>query len=169
MRRGVARIKGLGYILWHTRHHAYHLLIGLAWAWLLREVWGEFQPKWIILSLIASELPDIDHVLYFFTYGKQDPYSKLVKTLFVNRQWRMLWYTIDTGHKYNTNLATHNYFTILVLTTLSLIAFIFERQSSVVFLGSMVLHYCFDILDDLLILGSVNANWKRWGSYTVKR
>ncbi len=163
MRRGVARIKGLGYILWHTRHHAYHLLIGLIWAWTLREVWQEFQPKWIVLSLIASELPDIDHLLYFLTYGRQDPYSKLVKSLFANHEWRLLWYTIDTGHKYNTNLATHNYFTILVLTGLSLIAFIFERQSSVVFLGSMVLHYVFDIVDDLLILGSINPNWKRWG------
>ena len=98
-----------------------------------------------------------------FTYGKKDPYSKLVKSLFANRQWRLLWYTIDKGHKYNTNLATHNYFTILFLTGLSALAYFFEWQSAVVFLGAMVLHYVFDIVDDFLILGSINPNWKRWG------
>ncbi|MEK7544457.1 MAG: hypothetical protein AAB557_06390 [Patescibacteria group bacterium] len=163
MRPNIARIKGLGYILWHTRHHAYHLLIGLIWAWILREVWQEFQFRWIILSLFASELPDVDHLLYFLTYGKRDPYSKLVKSLFASHQWRLLWYTIDKGHKYNTNLATHNYFTIIVLSGLSLVAFIFDHQSSVIFLGAMALHYVFDIVDDLLILGSVNPNWKRLG------
>lgn len=163
MGHSVTRIKGLGYILWHTRHHAYHMLIGVLWAWILREVWGEFQLRWLFLSIIASELPDADHILYFLSYGKHDPYSKLVKSLFANHQWRLLWYTVDTGHKYNTNLATHNYFTIIVLTALSFIAFIFDHQSSVVFLGSMVLHYVFDIADDLYILGSINSNWKRWG------
>ncbi len=165
MRRSVARIKGLGFIVWHTRHHAYHLLIGVTWAWVLREVWHEFQPRWIMLSLIASELPDVDHVAYFLTYGKHDPYSKLVKSLFANRQWRLLWYTLDKGHKQNTNLATHNYFTILALFGLSLVAYTFEWQSSVIFLGAMVLHYLFDIVDDLLMLGRINDNWKRWGRH----
>lgn len=163
MRKGVAKIKGLGFLLWHMRHHYYHILIGVVWAWILREVWHSFQPRWIALSIIASELPDADHFVYFFTYGKKDPYSKLVKSLFANRQWRLLWYTIDKGHKYNTNLATHNYFTIMFLTGLSVLAYFFEWQSAVVFLGAMVLHYIFDIVDDLLILGSINPNWKRWG------
>jgi hypothetical protein len=163
VKQNAARIRGIGYLLWHTRHYCYHVLIGVLWAWTLRELWQEFQPQWLVLSVVASLLPDMDHIMYFLSYGKHDPYSKLVKSLFANREWRLLWYTIEKGHKYNTNLATHNYFTILLLTGLSLTAFLYERQASVVFLGSMALHYVFDIADDLIILGSVNPNWKRWG------
>lgn len=163
MRRSIARIRGVGFILWHTRHHFYHILIGVVWAWVLREVWGEFQPRWIALSLIGSELPDMDHFVYFYTYGKKDQYSKLVKQLFANRQWRLLWYTLDKGHKYNTNLATHNYFTIGLLLVFSGAAYFFEWRATVVFLGAMILHYFFDIVDDFLILGAVNPNWKRLG------
>ena len=66
MRRSVARIKGLGFILWQTRHMVYHVMLGLLWAWFLRERWGEFNPKWIAMAVVGSLLPDLDHLNYFF-------------------------------------------------------------------------------------------------------
>lgn len=161
MRRSAQRIKGLGFILWHTRHHFYHILIGVSWAWFLREMWHVFQPRWVLLSIVASELPDIDHLVYFYVYGRKDQYSRVVKQLFASRQWRLLSLTLDQGHKYNTSLATHNYFTIIVLLFLSVVSYFYEWQSAVVFFGAMVLHYVFDIIDDFLILGYVNPNWRR--------
>src|SRR5574341_1266502 len=60
MRRSVARIKGLGFVFWHARHEFFHVLIGLVWAWVLREVWGQFNPRWFWLSAFGSLLPYAD-------------------------------------------------------------------------------------------------------------
>ncbi len=163
MRRSVARLKGLGFIIWHTRHHFYHILIGVIWAWFLRELWHEFNPVWVVLAIVFSEFPDIDHFVYFITYGKKDQYSMLVKQLFANREWRLLWTTLENGHKSNTNLATHNYFTVMIMLVLAAISYFFQWQSGVVIFGAMVLHYFFAIMDALFILGTVNPNWKRVG------
>src|SRR3990167_6838796 len=98
MRRSVARIKGLGFIVWHARHEFYHLLLGLAWAWFLRERWNEFNSRWIWWSLFASLLPDADHLLYFLLYGKRDWYSKTVRSLLKAGQWRNLVTFLENGH-----------------------------------------------------------------------
>ena len=65
MKVAVARIKGLGFILWQARHMAYHVMLGLLWAWYLREKWGEFNPRWIIAAVVGAVLPEIDHIHYF--------------------------------------------------------------------------------------------------------
>ena len=109
MRRSVARLKGIGFILWHTRHEFYHVLLGLLWAWILREIWQQFNVRWITVAVIGSLLPDLDHFFYFFIYGRKNIYSKQVKMFFKSREWRILWKFLETGHKYQTGLATHNF------------------------------------------------------------
>lgn len=164
MRRSVARIKGLAFIIWHARHEFYHILIGLLWSWFLREQWNEFNPRWIWISVLASLLPDADHLYYFFTYGKFGQYALSVRTLLKKRQWRALTIFLENGHKYQTNLSLHNYYFMAFLFVLSLISSVVDWEAGVILFGAMVLHYLFDILDDILILGSVNPNWKRWGN-----
>ena len=167
MRYPVARIRGLGFILWQSRHTGYHLLLGAVWAWILRERWNEFNPRWIWLSLFGSVVPDIDHFVYFLTYGRHDSYTIQVKKFLRQHQWRTLIVYMAHGHKENTNLASHNYYVMVLLLTLSLASSFFEWQVGVILFGAMVIHYVFDIGDDLVMLGRINPNWKRWGRERV--
>lgn len=163
MRRAFWRVKGLGFIAWHSRHYMYHFLLGLVWAWFLRERWNEFNTRYITFSLLGSILPDFDHLLYFFHYGKKETYAQSVIGYIKNRQWRHLTLTLKNGHKYNTHLSYHNIYTVAFFLVLSIACSSLELRIGIVLFGSMILHYLFDILDDFLVLGYVNPNWKRWG------
>ncbi len=163
MRRVVAKVRGVGFVIWHARHEFYHILIGLVWAWFLRERWGEFNPKWIATAVVGSLLPDIDHLLYFWGHGKSDDYTLSIKQFFKSRQWRALTVFIENGHKHNTSLSYHNIFTMLGLTLLSLVSSRIDWEVGVVLFGAMVLHYLFDVFDDFVQLGAINPNWRRWG------
>ncbi len=163
MRRTFARVKGLGFILWQARHMAYHVMLGLLWAWFLRELWGEFNPKWVITAVVGSVLPDIEHLNYFLGYGRSDSYTQQIITYLKNHEWRNLFYFIATGHKNNTSLAYHNIYMVAFLILFSVVASFFDWQVGVVLFGAMVSHYLFDMVDDIVQLGGVNPNWKRWG------
>lgn len=161
MRRSVARLKGLGFILWQARHYAYHILVGLVWAWVLREYWREFNGRWITVSVIGSVIPDLDHLIYFSTYGKRDPYTKQIRKFLRDHEWRTLTKFMARGHKYNTDLATHNYYFTTFLTLLAIASLVYDWKAGVVFFGAMTLHYLFDVWDDIAVFGKVNPNWRR--------
>jgi hypothetical protein len=163
MRYFVTKARGAAFILWHSRHEFYHILIGLVWAWVLRELWGTFSWRYIFASVIASLLPDLEHLFYFFSYGKKMSYREEVVSLFKSRSWRMLVMSLATGHKFNTNLSYHNLYFMSMLLAISIGSFLIEWQIGVIFFGAMVLHYIFDIYDDMVTLGYLNSNWKRWG------
>ncbi len=159
----IARVKGLAYIVWHGKHMLFHVLWGLMWAWFLRERWNEFNLRWIWTAVIGSILPDADHFLYFFTYGKNDPYTMTVAAFFRNRQWRMLTRFIARGHKYNTKLTFHNVYAVVFCAIVGVVASFVDWQAGVVLFGAMVSHFLFDIVEDMLLLGRINPNWARWG------
>ncbi len=169
MRRSFAKIKGLGYIFWHARHMLYHALLGLVWAWFLREMWGEFSWCHLFLALFGSFLPDIEHLIYFFFNGRRDEYSKQVKEFLKAKEWRVLTSFIEQGHKYNTNLSYHNVYFVVFLLVLMILCFVVNWDAWIVMLGAMVIHYLFDIFDDYRTLGYLNDNWKRWGNGTKKQ
>lgn len=163
MPRQIARIKSLGFFAWNGRHMFYHVILGLLWAWFLREIWNEFNPRWIWLSIFGSVLPDADHLIYFLTYGRRDEYTIKLRLLLRSHQWRASWLYMKDGHKTNTRLVTHNIFIMLGLLIFSTFAIFYEWQSAVILCGAMFFHYLFDVFDDLFILGRLNPNWKRWG------
>jgi hypothetical protein len=159
----VTKMRGLGFILWQARHMGYHIMLGLLWAWFLRERWGEFNPKWIMTAVVGSVLPDIDHLNYFLGYGRHDTYTQHIFGLIKTKQWRNLTKFIAVGHKTNTSLAYHNVYMVGVFIGIAGLASLFDWEAGVVLFGAIVSHYLFDILDDFLKLGEMNANWKRWG------
>lgn len=169
MRRSIAKIKGIGYIFWHGRHMMYHALLGLVWAWFLREMWGELSWYYLFLAVFGSFLPDIEHLVYFFVSGRKDEYSKQVKAFFKAKEWRILTSFIEQGHKYNTNLSYHNVYFVGFLLILMIVCFLFDWGAWIVILGAMVIHYLFDIADDYRTLGYLNDNWKRWGNGKKKK
>lgn len=157
------KLKGLGFILWHARHMAYHILVGLVWAWYLRERWGEFNASWIVAAVVGSVLPDADHLLYFFGYGKNDGYNRQIAAFVKARQWRSLTVFLELGHKHNTNLSFHNVYITAMFIAGSFVASGIDWQFAVVLLGAICSHFLFDMFDDIVQLGALNTNWKRWG------
>jgi hypothetical protein len=101
--------------------------------------------------------------LFFFTYGKSDEYTAWVKTYIKHKDWRVLIRFLEKGHKYNTKLRYHNIYTMIGLAGITTIFFFVRWQSGFIFTSAMVIHYLFDILDDLATLGRLNKNWYRWG------
>lgn len=164
MRRSIARIRGLAFILWHARHEFYHILLGLMWAWVLREAWDEFSARWILFSVLGSLLPDAEHFVYFITYGRRDPYTRQIVSMILKRQWRALTVFIEHGHKYQTDLSYHNVYTIALLLGVAVLSVAYDWRVWVIVTGAMIIHYLFDIVDDIVTLGYVNPNWKRWGN-----
>lgn len=163
MRRTLGRIRSLGYIFWQARHMSYHVTVGLLWAWFLRERWGEFNPVWVASAAIGSLLPDLDHLFFFFGYGRKSAYTNTVALFWKKHEWRNLVTFLSTNHKYNTSLSYHNLYTVLILTIISLSASHYDWQAGVVLFGAMVSHYVVDVADDVVQLGGINPNWKRWG------
>lgn len=163
MRRTFARVRGIGFILWQARHMAYHVMLGLLWAWFLRELWGQFNPKWIATAVVGSVLPDAEHITYFLGYGRKDTYTQQVFAYIRNHEWRNLFYFISHGHKHQTNLAFHNVYTVAIFIVVSVIASLVDWQAGIVLFVAMISHYLFDMADDLMQLGEINSNWKRWG------
>ncbi len=159
----VLRVKGFGFLLWHGRHYAYHILIGLLWAWVVREIFETFSARDIFVAILGSLLPDLDHLVYWLSWGKHDDYTVKIIELFRTRQWRNFVVFCERSHKHNTSLMTHNIYFMLLISLIAGIAFYFDRRTSLVFLGAMVSHYSFDIFDDIATLGYINSNWKRWG------
>lgn len=148
-------MRSIGFIFWHTRHFAYHIGIGLLYSWVVSR-----SLSWIVV--FGSLVPDLDHVVYFSTYGKQDWYTKKIRGLLVARQWRALWLFVERGHKiYQTNLATHNYYVMGVLLAVAVGCYRTNWLNGTLFFGSMFLHYLFDVLDDIVLVGHANANWSR--------
>ncbi|OGG13151.1 hypothetical protein A2875_05585 [Candidatus Gottesmanbacteria bacterium RIFCSPHIGHO2_01_FULL_46_14] len=163
MHRSVAKLRGLGFIIWHARHEFYHIGLGLLWAWFLRERWNEFNSRWIFLSIVGSLLPDTDHVLYFFSWGKRESYSQQVLKYLRTKQWRNLTVFLQNGHKNQTNLASHNYYFMAILLGSALASSLYEWRVGIILFGAMFVHYIFDIADDVFMLGAINPNWRRWG------
>lgn len=164
MRKTFARVRGLGFILWQARHMAYHVMLGLLWAWILRELWNEFNVRWIITAVIGSLIPDVDHLYYFLGYGRRDTYSQQVFAYLRSHEWRNLFYFLATGHKKNTSLSYHNVYVVALFIVLAVGASFVDWQVGVVLFGAIVSHYLFDMFDDIVQLGGINPNWKRWGS-----
>ena len=163
MHKTFIRVKGLGYMLWQARHMAYHVMLGLLWAWFLRERWGVFNLTWIVTAAVGSLLPDVDHIYYFFGYGRRDSYTQQMFGLIRRNEWSRLFHFIATNQKNNTNLSYHNIYVVILLALFAGAASLVDWQTGVVLFGAMVLHYLFDIADDIVQLGGINSNWKRWG------
>ncbi len=147
--------------VWIARHMLYHVFIGLAYAWVLRELWGVFNPRFVALAVVGSILPDVDHVVYIFFYGRNDTYAKRAKEFFRHFKVRSLISFFDRNHKNNTALRSHNIATVGGLLAVSLLSFFIEFETGVILFGAMCLHLLFDMIDDLLILGELNSNWNR--------
>lgn len=154
------RIKRVPYVLWYGKHELTHVLIGLLFAWFLRELWNEFSLKYGLFTIIGSLIIDLDHGFYLFFYGKHDQYALEAKKFLRQGQIGTLFKYFQDNHKNNTSLATHNIYFIGFFALISIGAFWLDMRSSLAFFGAVVLHLLYDVLDDLWVKGYINENWK---------
>lgn len=161
MKRMTARIKGALFITQQANHHLVHILLGITWFYLLHRFIPQLSLYHLVLAIIGSELPDIEHVFYFYMHGKKDSYSLKVKYYVRKRMWRQLTVFLKNNHKHLTALKFHCIQWMLFLIILAIGSFLYDHLSLLVLLGAMVTHYGFDIIDDIIFLGRINPNWKK--------
>ena len=77
----------------------FHVFLGLMWVWYLQMAWTEITGFLIGIAIIGSLLPDIDHLIYFFTYGKNDPYTRTIFSFIKKKEWKVLISFIENGNK----------------------------------------------------------------------
>lgn len=118
------------------------------------------SPSVIPLAILGGLIPDLDHLLYYFIYGRKTDYSIKVKGYLKNRQFSKLVIFCNQNHKKELDeLFFHSIWFIAFLVFLT---FRFSKRIYLAtFIASMALHLCFDIADDLRVLGKLNKNW-RW-------
>jgi hypothetical protein len=160
-KRMTARLKGAFFITRQANHHMVHLLLGVLWFYFVRRSVPELGPYHLFLAILGSELPDIEHLFYFYMHGKKDSYSLQVRFFIRHRMWRELSLFLKNNHKHLTKLKFHCLQWILIHTVLTGAGFLYDHFSAVILLGAMVTHYCFDVVDDIIFLGRINPNWKK--------
>lgn len=161
MRKTTARIKGVFFVTRHANHHIVHILLGMLWFFLLDRTWHNLTLYHFGLAILGSELPDFEHLYYFYIHGRHDDYSIKARLYIKNREWRTLTLFLENNHKSLTTLRLHSLIWIFVLMCGIIVSFASDQFTAVVLLGSMLSHYCFDIVDDFLFLGHLNPNWFR--------
>src|SRR3989344_185427 len=162
MRKVAPRLKGVVKMVWHSKHMIVHVLLGLRWATFLLGR-GDITFHWVAIATFGSLLPDIEHIMYFLTYGRHDEYTQQLFRLLKSRQWTCAFRYCETGHKTNTKLYYHNFYTVGFLILLCVISLMVDLFSFGLLIGSMVSHYLFDAAEDMALMGRLNPNWKRWG------
>lgn len=130
-------------------------------AWFLRELWQQFEPRYIVLAAFGSVIIDIDHFLYYFTYGRHEDYAREARKILRAGQIGTYIKYCTNNHKNNTSLLTHNVYVMGFFVLMAFISFWFDWKARVVIFGAIVLHFVVDLVDDLWVLGHINDNWKR--------
>lgn len=156
-------------ITWVANHHIVHLLLGYCWYVVASQWVGQRSGWYLFLALLGSELPDIEHILYFYIFGKQDTYSKIVRDFFKKRQLGDLAKYVKNNHKHGLELRFHSAYWAVIIIAMAYAALWTDSRSLFVLLGAVAVHYVFDMVDDLLFLGRLNANWKRFPLRRSKR
>lgn len=136
----VRPVKSAVLTIWIARHEFVHVLIGLVYAWVLRELWGGLSGRLLFLAIFGSLLPDGDHLLYFFFYGRNDEYSKDVKQFLKRGKIRTLISLWSNNHKGLTDLWSHNVYVVGFLLMLSTLSFFIDLEGDYIDIGRPMLN-----------------------------
>ena len=143
-----------------TYHIFIHLLFGLLCAVTISKYFADKNISiLIIFSLFGSMVPDIDHVVYYFTYGKDSEYSRIIKMFVKERDFKDIKQFLRDNHKYLTGLYSH---TLISPAVSIFLTYLFFQKQSIYFATlffSISVHFIYDILEDLLFFGKLNPNW----------
>ena len=140
-------------------HGQIHFLFGLL-AWVSgMMIYGGDPVTLLLVALLGAYIPDVDHLLFIFWYGRQTKFSIEVRECLFSGGLPCFIGHIKKNHKGNTRILSHNVLSVaLAVFLFSWFIYTSQRLWAVFFL-SWSLHYVFDILEDLLFFGKLNGNW----------
>ena len=142
-------------------HMQIHLLVGVFLGVLVHLAFPESNSSRVFLAaVLGSFIPDLDHFLFFYIYGKHTPYAKKVKSIYKEQGFKKVAEFCRDNHKHNTQLLSHNILFVMSSIVVGM-WFLNERDSISMFTFMMAwcFHYLFDIFEDYLFFGRLNPNW----------
>jgi len=140
-------------------HMAFHALGAVMVLSAIKFWGGELQNSTIAVAIIGSFLPDVDHILFFYTYGRKSVYSRKVRKLVARHKFRQAGHFCGVNHKHLHGLYSHNFVSVFLVL---FIGVTFLRQANWVgaaFWLAMLLHFLYDIFEDFMLKGKLNSNW----------
>lgn len=158
-----------------NKSHRYHMLIhvslGLLCAFIVVHTFPSANiSKVISVGILGGLIPDTDHLLYMFFYGRKSEYAKIVKTYFKNKQFRLMCSFLKNNHKNNTGIYSHNILSLMLSIFLAwYLGESRDRACFYAFFMSWSAHYLFDMFEDLLFFKKVNPNWLMRFNRVIKK
>ena len=142
-------------------HMVIHVLFGIICGYTVHEIFIEANTMNLIFyGVLGSLLPDVDHFIYFYFYGRNSEYSKMVRKFIKDKKFRKLMNYLKVNHKKNTGLYSHNILSVIV--ALYLFQYYVRIKDMPVFSVlalAWFMHYIFDLAEDILFMKKVNSNW----------
>jgi len=142
-------------------HMAVHVLLAILTALFIKEIFpfANFI-KILAVSIFGSLIPDTDHLIYFYTYGKRTTYAQQAVAFIKKFDIRGFMNFVKNNHKLNHGLLSHNIGSFFLA---SLFFFVFtldpDRFTAATFAMSVMLHFLYDIVEDFIFFGKLNPNW----------
>ncbi len=153
MRKKITRIS-------EDYHHIIHWLVGVFVGVTVYHLIPDLSFTKVLFSAsLGAILPDLDHFVFFYLYGRQTDYARLARKYISNGQLKKFIKFAKTNHKKNFSVYSHNIFTIIALLLISLSLKSTEHFYITVFLLSCAFHYTLDIVEDIFYFGKINPNW----------
>lgn len=149
-------------IKFFNRHTEWsHFFISISIAWLMGRIFQmDDHKKTLFVALAGGIIPDLDHIISFFTYQRKSTYSLKVKRLLREGKIRKLADFLNSNHKTNTSVYGHNLLTLIITICCSVLAInYFHSNIWGIFFCSWSAHYLWDITEDLIYFGKINPNW----------
>lgn len=139
-----------------------HIIFGLATAYITSLLFP-LTPltKILLVSLLGAViLPDLDHILYMFWYGRKNETIKYLKNILKEDGLRQFWKMSLKTHKEIVGLYSHNIVSLAIVIGFYIWASIFNDYAlkSALTLG-WISHYIWDMTEDLIYFGGLNPNW----------
>lgn len=142
------------------KYHMYiHIGFGLIVILAYKLLGHSFTFSEQVVLICTSIIPDMEHLLYFGTYGKKTSYTQRAINVYKKDGFLAVCKFLSQNHKENTSLYLHN---VLIPISFSFIGYVIYTQG-LLFLSAIpyvvVSHYLYDIFEDLLMSGKLNPNW----------
>jgi hypothetical protein len=142
-------------------HMVIHVFLGLLCAFIVVHTFPSANVlRTISIGVLGSLIPDVDHLLHMFFYGRKSEYAKIIRTFVKNREFRKALSFVKDNHKNNTGIYSHNILSLMISIFLAwYLGESRDRAGFYVFFMSWSTHYLFDMLEDVLFLKRINPNW----------
>ncbi len=142
-------------------HMQVHTSLGVICALSIKELFPNYNIWVLIFTGIAGNIiPDIDHLLNIFIYGRKTEYSKLVKKYLRSKELRNTFNFIKLNHKNNQSILSHNILTPIISYFLfNYFQSLYPPSLFALFFLSFTCHFLYDFIEDILFFKKPNPNW----------